>query len=269
MKNKGKDKITKLFSSPLSNVISLVIAIISIILAIYFYKTGKEKRELMFYCNPIKTTLIKGGQISPLEIYVNNEKISQDITAIQIAIWNNGKRPIEDSDILKEIVIYSEPKVPFIDAKIYKISRDVICFRLNKDHLAEGYIPISWKILEKNDGGAIQIIYKGSTNVNILLRGIIKGQKEISTQTFKGKILTQEEQIQKMIKERKIIAIFFLFAALTFPIMIYSTHRIIEQTDFLLVRIFRITILLSSFICFMAFFILFFIKKFKAPPFGF
>jgi len=272
MKNKGKDKITKLFSSPLSNVISLVIAIISIILAIYFYKTGKEKRELMFYCNPIKTTLIKGGQISSLEVYVNNEKITQDITAVQIAVWNNGKKPIERSDILKDVIIYSDPKVPFISAEIYKIPRDVIALKINKDHLADGYIPISWKILEQNDGGIIQIIYKGGPDIKILMKGTIKGQKEITAQSFKGKILSQKEQLKKIYEERFILKFTLFFASLYMLMIFFYLNLRLKKIKSPLHKyrnMMKITAGISSIIFFIIFLILMTQGKFKTPPFGF
>jgi len=272
MKNKGKNKITKLFSTPLCNVISILIAIISIILAIYFYETGKEKRELMFYCNPIKTTLIKGGQISSLEVYVNNEKITQDITAVQIAIWNNGKRPIERSDILKDVIVYSDPKVPFISAEIYKTSRDVIGVKINKAHLAEGYIPISWKILEQNDGGIIQIIYKGGPDIKILMKGTIIGQKEITAQSFKGKILSQKEQLIKIHEERFIIKFMLLFGSIyMFMIFLYQKLRLkkIKSPLFKYRKFIIIIAGIFSVIFFITFLIIMIQGKFKTPPFGF
>ena len=48
--------------------------------------------------------------------------------------------------------------------------------KVDEAHLSDGEVPITWKILEKNDGGVIQIIYAGGTQVQIAGSGVIEGQ---------------------------------------------------------------------------------------------
>ena len=90
MKNtKEKSKLFLFFSKNFFNV-GTIFWIIAIIITIYFSLEAKSERELKYYCHPVKATVVKTGQTSSLEVFCDDEKIESDVTAVQVAIWNNG-----------------------------------------------------------------------------------------------------------------------------------------------------------------------------------
>jgi hypothetical protein len=171
------------FSNPLVGIIGSVASVISLFLAIYFYVEGKETPLLTYYVNPVKAVVVKAGQASRLTTSFDNKIIETDITATQIALWNQGKQAIKKDQILKPIVIYTENNTPILEATIRKTRREVSQLSLNADESQKGRITILWNILEHNDGAVIQLIYAGNPSINIFADGIIQGQTQIERQS--------------------------------------------------------------------------------------
>ncbi|MBI2472040.1 MAG: hypothetical protein HYV59_12490 [Planctomycetes bacterium] len=192
--SRSRHKITSFFSNPLVGIIGSIASIVGLFLAVYFYFEGKETSLLTYYVNTVKATVVKAGQASKLTASYNNKVIETDITASQIALWNEGKLPIKRSGILKPIIIYTENETPILEATIRKTSRDVIQLELNTEDLQHGRITVSWAIFEQGDGAIVQLIYAGSPDVNIFTDGVIEGQKEIIRQES-DRLKSSEEQI--------------------------------------------------------------------------
>ncbi|MCK4431055.1 MAG: hypothetical protein KAW19_07105 [Candidatus Aminicenantes bacterium] len=220
MKNtKEKSKFSRFFSKQVLNV-RTIMTIIGIILAIYFYSETKTKRELKYYCHPVKTTVVKAGQTSSLEISSDEEKIESDVTAIQVAIWNNGKKSIKRDNILETITLYTEPNTPIIDAVVRKHTREVIDLSIDRSSFKEGFIPISWRILEHNDGGIIQVIFAGSPDVEILTKGTIEGQRPIKRVRYFEKVRSPKEQMEFDFLLYRIMAYTYLAGAIILAILL-------------------------------------------------
>lgn len=222
MKNtKEKSKFSQFFYKNFFNV-GTIFWIIAIIITIYISLEAKSERELKYYCHPVKATVVKTGQTSSLEVFCDEEKIDSDVTAVQVAIWNNGKESIKRDDILETITLYTEPKTPIIDAVVRKRTREVIKLSLDRSSFEEGFIRVSWHILEHNDGGIIQVIFAGSPDVEILAKGIIEGQKSIRQIKYSGKVKSQKETIEYEIQSYRLYAFAFLFMGIfTIGILIF------------------------------------------------
>jgi hypothetical protein len=151
-----------------------IIGIIGLPLSIYLYVESIQKPKLCYAINPVRTSILKKGQFSELNVSMGGTPITNDLTAVQIAIWNAGNLPIRHDDILKPIVIRSK-----VNALVYKITimatRDVTGFRPGP-HSSTEY-GMDWTILEHNDGALIQIFYGGDENVDFTIDGILIGQK--------------------------------------------------------------------------------------------
>jgi len=278
MKNtKEKSKFSRFFSNPLIGFISMVIGIVSLTLVIYFSLAGKPKRELSYYCHPVKATVVKTGQTSSLEVFCDEEKIDSDVTAVQVAIWNNGKESIKRDDILETITLYTEPKTPIIDAVVRKRTREVIDLSIDRSSFKEGFIPINWHILEHNDGGIIQVIFAGIPDVEILAKGIIEGQKSIKEVKSLLKAKSPIESLRfrhELIKTLGIISLFFAgYMILFFYVLklkdvklIKGDEKIYRKLNFLFIRLFPILGIIPFFIIFI--FCMFVVKE-VGPPFGF
>lgn len=159
--------------------IGIILGLIAIVLSGIFYLWSIEEPDLTYMINPIKTTIFTSEKMSSLKVYTQGKEIKKDITAIQISIWNQGKKSIKPADILKPIEIYSEPPVEIIEALTRNISREVTHFQIETNVISQGVIKPKWDILENNDGASIQLIFTGPSHTKFKLRGIIEGQKEI------------------------------------------------------------------------------------------
>lgn len=177
--------ILKFFSNPLVGIIGTTASIIGVILALIFYIQGRERRKLIFYENPGKAIIAKAGHSSKIEILIEGKQIKRDVTATQVAFWNDGKKSIKPENILKPLIIKTKDKIPIVEAKIRKKSREVIDIDLDQSKKSEGEIKVNWNILEKNDGTIIQITYLGNPEVTISANAIIEGQGEIKANVKK------------------------------------------------------------------------------------
>lgn len=150
--------------------------IISIPLAIYLYLMGVEHHGLSIYVNPVKSVIVKAGQSSDLHVLYKNQQLTSDVTALQVAIWNNGKKSIRSEDVLEPIILETSEKRPILEASIRHISRPVIHAQLDSGLESSGKIGVRWKILEHNDGLIIQLIIAGSTTISTIISGTVEGQ---------------------------------------------------------------------------------------------
>lgn len=175
-------RLSDFFSDPVVGVIGSIASIISLFLAVYFYLKAKQVRELVYQVNPAKAVVLRAGQASKLKVTFEDVVIAEDITAAQIALWNQGNQSVKPENILKPIVIYTEDNRPILEASIRKTSRDFIELALDETDIQQGRLAISWKILEQHDGGVIQLIYLGDTKTEINVDGVVEGQKKIKQQ---------------------------------------------------------------------------------------
>lgn len=290
---KEKSKFFRFFSKQVFNV-RTIMTIIGIILAIYFYSETKTKRELKYYCHPVKTTVVKAGQTSALEIFFDEEKIDSDVTAVQVAIWNNRKESIKKDDILETITLYTEPKTPIIEAVVRKRTREVIDLRIDRSSFKEGFIPVSWRILEHNDGGIIQVIFAGSPDVEILAKGIIEGQKSIKQIKYSGKLKSPKEQIKSEFFMTRFSAFGFLFVAIVQITFVFLSKRYdkkrwakykkkmtkekFKEFETMFIEKYKTSgllfggeklFLITAIVSFTIFIIMMLTLKLKGPPFGF
>jgi len=168
-------KIRAWLSHPVNALVGSIGAIASI-LSIFLYFQSIEKRDLNFYVHPVKATVVKAGQASKLTVSFDGHEITNDITAVQIAFWNAGKRPIKKAEILEPIVISCGVDHPILEASLKKTTRPLTHPVLETTKMENGEIGISWDILEQSDGGVVQVVYTGGTSVSFQMRGTIEGQ---------------------------------------------------------------------------------------------
>jgi hypothetical protein len=260
--DKPKNLVVRFFSNPLVGGVGTVIGIL---LAVYFYSEQREFRKLTYYVHPVKAVVVKAGQASELTAIYADKPIKTDITAAQVALWNQGKLPIKGNDVLKPIVLHTTDKSPILEATIRKVSRDVIKLQLQPHEAQNGRIAISWQILEQNDGGIIQLIYAGSPDVDILFEGVIEGQNKIERIVYPEKIQSPDEQYTVATSGRYFFLFVVIFIVGTFSLVVikYLKRRrpLIGREEWFVFIILAIMIGLGLYN--------FFTKKMAAPPFGF
>ena len=186
----------RFFSNPLVGLSGSIASIIGLILAVFFFLAAKTNRELTFYVHPVRTTIVKMGQASRLAVSFDGRDIKNDITAVQVALWNRGKKVIKKDAVLAPIFIYTVDRSPILEARIMNTTREIVGVILDTADLDKGKVGVSWRILENGDGCSIQFIYEGTQETQFKIHGVIEGQKRISEYEKPIRIRTAQEQYE-------------------------------------------------------------------------
>jgi len=197
------------FASPWVGLIGTAAAILGLGFAWFTYSNTQRFRKLTYYVHPIRTVVIKSDETTGLRVLHRGQQITGDVTAAQIAVWNQGSEPIRREDILDEVRIVTSPRAPILEASVRKVSREIIGLRLDDSRRASGMIPLSWKILERDDGGVVQLIYAGPATVGISVVGAVVGQSQVSAIRFTGTITSPSEQLAQLSAEGRWFSIIF------------------------------------------------------------
>jgi hypothetical protein len=182
------------FSRPIVGIAGSVTSVIGFALSIYFFVASREIPELTYFVHPAKAAVVKTGQTSRLSVQFDGQNLTGDITATQIAFWNAGRRPIRSASILKPLVIHTGNKARILEARLQKMSREVVGLTLDSSRLSSGQVGINWNILEQNDGGVVQIVYSGNERVEITADAVLEGQPEIVRLQYARPLSTPNEQ---------------------------------------------------------------------------
>ncbi len=169
-----------LILNPWVGFIGTICGIIGLPLSVILFFYAVKVPHLTYAVYPIKTTVLQSGLAAGLRVLHNNEEIKGDVTAVQIAIWNNGREPIVKENILTPPKIVTRPAVRILEATIRTQSRKEIEFSLDNRSLNEGVVPVLWKILEQSDGATVQLIYAGPVETKFDLEGTVVGQRTIA-----------------------------------------------------------------------------------------
>jgi len=160
------------------NIGGLLVGVIGVVLAVYFYMVSKEERELVYYVNPVKSIVFSSNN-NELSVIYKGDIISSDVAAAQVAIWNKGNKAVKKENMLKEFMLDVGGDHQVLEARIRKMSRDITNISLNTESSALGRVVIDWDILEKNDGCVVQLIYTGDTSTTVKAFGIVEGQGNV------------------------------------------------------------------------------------------
>jgi len=174
------ERVEAILRHPVALVITFlgtIAGIIGIPLAFYFYFASQRDPRLTYSVNPIRVPVVQGEKLTSLKVLFNGADVQGDIIAAQIAVWNAGAGSIRSTDIMAPIQIQTEGNSPILEATIRKMTRPVVGVWTDQAQLSAGRVLVGWKILEKNDGFVLQVIYSGSINNKLSLTGDVAGKK--------------------------------------------------------------------------------------------
>jgi hypothetical protein len=252
------------FAHPSVGIVGSIASVISLILAVFFFLEARTKPGLTTYIHPARATVVKTGQASALTVLFQGQPIRSDISAVQIAIWNEGKQPIPIAAVRQPISVVSS--VPILEATVRKKSRDVVHITLDRAHLAEGRVGIGWDLLEQDDGAIIQLIYAGGPDVQLRTVGTIVGQRTINQIIYSQKLRTPNEQYETLSGTDRFFGYFFLATAVLVCILVYVVpprSRLVPLQPTSIARF----IAVMSYLAFAVW--QFLISAPSGPPFGF
>ena len=212
--------IDNLPQNPWIIIISVFLALISIILAVIFYFKCRREKSLIFYIK--NYSLIKDfvQKIEGLKIEYSGKNINA-LTITNIAFWNNGTDTINRTDIPSNDVfsITINSNYDILDANITKVINES---NNTKIILSENKkaITIDFEYLDKNEGFILQLFHNTANSENLKINGSIKGFGKIS----KG--YKENDNLQIITKELlspitiSVVIIFVLEYLLSFSIPI-------------------------------------------------
>jgi hypothetical protein len=181
-------------------------------------------------------------------------RIEGNLTAAQIAIWNAGREPIKREDILMPITLRTADTCRIFDVIMSKTNAaDEFKVKLAGTDMATGKLGMDWKILERNEGALIQIVYAGAPEASITLDGRVIGQ-------------TEPRQKKRSIPPNSLILLLCMFLGLS------TIDKISEMVRPSKSKILRIAVLTFLAICLVSIFCgLWFLWPFQSnkTPFGF
>lgn len=180
MSNERSGQIKRFFSNPVVGFIGSIASVIGLGLAVYFYIEARETRELHCLVNAARAVVVHAGQSSRISITLDGAPVKRDVSAAQVAFWNEGRAAIKPDNILRSLVVKTSPSAPIIEATIRKRSREVVKIDLDRSRLGLGELTVRWNILEFHDGGVLQLVYLGDVTTPISAQATIEGQGELA-----------------------------------------------------------------------------------------
>jgi len=172
-----QSKLTRFLSHPIAGASGWAATILALLLSIYFYFVPQRHRELSFEVHPSKTVIVKAGQLSRLTTSLDGKAVTTDLTATQVAFWNEGNEPIKSEHILSPLMVHVE--APILDVVVIKQSRTIVHLDIDKTQAAKGDLSIRWNILEQGDGAALQLIFGGGVATAVTASATIEEQPTI------------------------------------------------------------------------------------------
>lgn len=156
-----------------------LIGLAGVSLALYFHAQSIQERVPTFYVGPQRAVIVdaRGPAPSDLEVLYRKRPVGSTVIAVTIYVWNDGKLPIRAADILGDPIGVALPAgAEILEGRVLKASRGVCRFVLGQvNEQARNSIPITFDILEHGDGAAIQLIYTGTPEAEVIVTGTIVG----------------------------------------------------------------------------------------------
>jgi hypothetical protein len=160
--------------------LSLGFGIAGFAAAIYFGLDARRKPLPRIHLSPL--FVIAEASLSVLtdfELLYRGEPLHGAVSAGFIYFWNAGRAPIKAGEILEPLRIQLSPQTQILSVRLLRVSREVTKFAIGEVTRESNEIPISFHILEPDDGAALQIIFRGrKTAVDV--KGAIVGVPNFS-----------------------------------------------------------------------------------------
>lgn len=166
-------------TNPWLGIVSLIIAVLSVILMIIFYIKSKKVKLpcYTFRSNNLVKDLF--SRISPLEMRYSGQQI-ENLTVTKIAFWNAGRDTIDKRDIVS-----ADPLTVHVKEG-YKILEPIKLYEINPSNQFStitsedrSYFTLQFDYVDKGEGVVIQFFHTGLSSKDVEISGRIKGAGEL------------------------------------------------------------------------------------------
>jgi hypothetical protein len=156
-----------------------LIGLTGVSLALYFHAQSIQERVPTFYVGQPRAVIVdaRGPTSSELQVLYRGRRVDSSVSAVTAYIWNAGKLPIRSSDVLGgPVSIELGADSEILEARVLRVSRQVVKLATGQvSDTAKNFLPLTFDILEEDDGAAIQLIYAGDPNTPVSVKGTIVG----------------------------------------------------------------------------------------------
>jgi hypothetical protein len=152
-----------------------LVGIVGILLAFVFYVRSKARSKLSYQSGGIRL-IGQRGEL-PDEVTVTYRDIPVNmLSASTVAIWNAGKTTLEGSAIVGDDPLRLEfgPDAKILSTELIKITRPVIHFLVEAQHVHPGSVLLSFGFLDPGDGAVLRILHTGKV-LRPAVHGTLKG----------------------------------------------------------------------------------------------
>lgn len=187
-----------LANNPIITIGGFALGIIGIVLAVIFYVRSIKDRVPCFEVN--SNTLIEGlhKALDGLQLHYKGAP-QERITVTKLAFWNAGRETIDKRDLVEAdpIGIACPSALAILDIQVTQVSAKSNSVRLGSavDQGGVHFYPIDFEYLDNKDYFVIQIVHSGQDSEDIVVKGKIKGVKDIE----KSKDTKLEKRFLKLI----------------------------------------------------------------------
>ncbi|WP_367106422.1 hypothetical protein [uncultured Psychrobacter sp.] len=157
----------------LTNLVFLILAVVSVVISITLYVKSKREKRLVFIAKSFELIENSTSSIDNLTIKYGEENV-EVLTLTKLSFWNDGKATIDSKDIAETDKLRIElPECNKIyTAKIEMTARKVNSIKLN---VINNKILIDFDFLDYTDGAIVTLYHNGSREEAIYLVGTLKG----------------------------------------------------------------------------------------------
>lgn len=160
-----------------SSLLSTVIAVLSILLSMYFYFSTLQKREPYYLLHPSSQIYSKAVSSPKITVVDSAGKpVDGEIHVLELSFWNNGKLSIEPTDVRTPVFIEFPAGYRLLDSKVVRESKPAVsAFKISEPQPsgASPRVQLQWLHLDPALGARLQFIYVGEANPKLSFKGDI------------------------------------------------------------------------------------------------
>lgn len=156
---------------------ALIVGLIGVILAIYFFVKSKKIKKKNYQLNSFNLIHESVSDLPDLEVKYKGNEVN-NLTITKIVIWNSGNQTVNKQDIvdLDPIRIYGSEGVEIFDIEIIHVVESSNDYKLTPKG---DYWKLDFDYVDPDQGCVLVIYHSGKKSNDILISGKLKGQGPI------------------------------------------------------------------------------------------
>jgi hypothetical protein len=175
-------------NTPILNAIFLIIALLSILLAVFFYIKSRKVRYPTYLVRNVSLVEENIGKIKDIKISYFGSNV-KNLSVARVALWNKGKETINKKDVaqIDPLTISAANGNQLLGIEIlYKknisnnFSIDPIDDAENPGQHLQNKLRIDFDYFDKDEGIVLQVFHSGKSSSDILIDGTVKGHGKIN-----------------------------------------------------------------------------------------